>query len=280
VSSYGAPEKLNLCLQEIAGHSRTDWRVFVVHNPSEDDWRTRDVINEWAAREPSRIIPVWMPENVGYAGAVNKLFEVAETEYIAYLDRDAYVGCSGWDETLCTVLDRYHEVGMVFPNGGAYELERDGYTEVMWAPGFAFVISRLAMKDTGAFDTSLGHQDEADYCLRLRMAGYKCAAVRNVKVKHDATATNDPAAIERINRGVVAWMNKWTAYFGGKNLNYHSQNVLRWDDWPPNALYLEEWWKVKLPGLNAAPETVEVDGREYDLLRVPRYAGFYTNRII
>lgn len=278
VTSFRAPDKLVRTIEAIRQNARTDWRLFIIHNPSDGDDETRFILDQ--AAQDQRIIVHIQDENTGYAGAVNRLFELAETEYIAYLDNDAYVESTGWDEALCTILDRYHECGMVFPNGGAYEIDRDGYTEVMWSPGFAWVISRLAMVDTGAFDESLGHQDEADYCQRLRMAGYKCAAVRNVRVKHDATATNDPASIERINRGVVRWVDKWNRYFNGKNFNYHSVNVTRFDDWPPNALYLEEYWKMRMPGLNAEPETVDVEGRAYDLIRVPRYAGFYKGRVI
>ena len=112
------------------------------------------------------------------------------------------------------------------------------------------------------------------------MAGYKCAALRQVQVGHDATATNNPASIERINRGVVRWVDKHNRYFNGKNFHYHSPNVTRFEDWPPNALYLEEYFKAKLPGLNDAPEVVNIDGREYDLIRVPRFKEFYRGRII
>lgn len=278
IASYKAPDKLARTIDALKRHSVTDWRLFIIHNPADGDDETRFLIDE--AAKDLRIVPVWMERNAMYPGAVNELFNRAETEYIAYLDNDAYVESTGWDEALCSILDRFHEVGMVFPNGGAYELDRDGYTEVMWSPGFAWVINRLAMRDTGLMDETLGHQEEADYCQRVRMAGYKCAAVRNVRVKHDASATNDPAAIERINRGVVRWVDKWNRYFNGKNFNYHSVNVTRFDDWPPNALYLEEYWRAQLPNLNASPETVKVDGREYDLIRVPRYAGFYRGRVI
>jgi hypothetical protein len=112
------------------------------------------------------------------------------------------------------------------------------------------------------------------------MAGWKCAAAPEVMVAHNATATNDPESIERINRGVVNFVNKWCSYFGGKNLSYQSPNVLRWEDWPPNALYLEEYWKQRLPQLNTNPETITLDGREYDLIKVPRFKGFYRGRII
>ncbi len=128
-------------------------------------------------------------------------------------------------------------------------------------------------------DTTLGHQEEADLALRVRMAGYKCAGATSVHVMHDATATNNPASLERINRGVKAWVDKWAAYFGGKNLNYHSPNVLRWEDW--NALYFEEFWKQQpaLAGLNDNPEVITLNGQDYDLIKVPRLKGFYRGRI-
>lgn len=279
MASHKAPEKLNLAIQELVGYSVTDWRLHLIHNPSEGDEATREVIARWATQD-HRIAPLILPENVGYAGAVNHLFRVAETEYIAYLDNDAYIQTAGWDEKLCEVLDRYHEVGVVFPNGGAYPLDRPGYTEVLWSPGFCFAVSRLAMKDTGLFDETLGHQEEADWFMRLRMAGYRCAAHRGISVRHDATATSDPTATERINRGVVKWVSKWNAYFNGKNFNYHSPNVTRFEDWPPTALYLEEYWRKHLNGLNAAPERIEVDNRPMDLIKVPRWPGMYVGRYI
>jgi GT2 family glycosyltransferase len=280
ISSFGNPARLRGALQSVCSMSTTDYRCFVVHNPGgEGDEQARAIIQEYAAAN-GRIQPIWMDVNAGYAGAVNKILEHSETEYVGYMDNDAQILTPGWDATLCCYLDRFHEVGMVFPNGGAYEIQRPSYKEVMWGVGFCWVLSRLAQREAGEFDATLGHQEEADYCLRVRMAGYRCAAVREVQVQHHATGTSDPAAQERINRGVVNWVNKWTRYFGGKNLNYHSPNTIRWEDWHPNSLYLEEYWLAKLPGLNDAPEVRRMDGRDYDLIKVPRLSGFYRGRII
>lgn len=281
VASYRNPDNLGQTLASIEGTGATDWRCWIVHNPSPGDDATLKVIEQALARD-RRFVFVPMPENRGYAGAVNKLFELAETEYIAYLDNDVEILTPGWDEQLCCYLDRFHEIGMIFPNGGAYQIPRGNYSEIMWAAGFAWVINRLCMSETGKFDEYIGHQNEADYALRVRMAGWKCAAAPEVQVRHHATATNDPASIERINRGVREFVDKWCGYFCGKSFNYHSPNVLRWEDWPPNALYLEEYWKMKpeLQGLNAVPDTRTLDGREYDLIRVPRYKDFYRNRIV
>jgi GT2 family glycosyltransferase len=280
MASYGSdPSKLLAAVKSIQLHSVSDWRLFVIHNPSPGDEATREALNKLAGEE-KRIEPVWQDVNIGYAGAVNLLFAAGVTEYLAWLDNDARILTPGWDEALCSHLDRFHEIGMIFPNGGAYSIPRGNYLEVMWGVGFCWVLNRLAMSDTGQFDTALGHQDEADYALRVRMQGWKCAAVPEVGVAHDATATNDPAAIERINRGVMNWVDKWNRYFNGKNFNYHSTNVTRWEDWPPNALYLEEYYKLKLPGLNDSPEVISMDGREYDLIKVPRFKDFYRGRII
>ena len=280
IASYGAPEKLRTTLESIQRNSVTNWRCFVIDNPGAPrSSETREHLKAFGQRDP-RIVPVLLDENVGYAGAVKKLQDLAETEYIAYCDNDIRINSHGWDETLCSYLDRFHEIGMIFPNGGHFPIKRDAYDEVLWGVGFCWILNRVAMADTGYFDTELGHQEEADYCLRLRMAGYKCAAATEISVAHDASATSNPASIERINRGVIAFVNKWVQYFCGKNFNYHSPNVLRWEDWPPNALYLEEHFKALKPELNTNPVTQVIGGIRYDLIQVPRLENFYRGRII
>lgn len=278
IASYGASLKLARTLTTLRDTAHSDWRCFIIDNPGPDP-STREVIEDFARRDP-RFVPVLLEANVGYAGAVCKLLELAETDCIAYADNDVMFRTAGWDEILCSYLDRIGELGIVFPNTGAAPIDRGSYTEVQWAVGFCWILRRQCMSEVGPFDLSLGHQEEADYCLRVRMAGWKCAAAREVEVEHDATATNDEASNERITRGVINFVDKWSRYFGGKNLGYHSPKPLRWDDWPPNALYLEEYWLTRYPDLNASPDTVWDGNFEYDLIRVPRRAVYYRGRIV
>jgi GT2 family glycosyltransferase len=281
VASYRNPEKLARTLESIRTQTRGDWQCFIVHNPSSGDEGVRDVIRDTVTRYgPAKFMPVYLESNRGYAGAVNEILQRAETEYVLYCDNDIEILTPGWDEQFCGLLDRHHEVGMVFPNGGPYQIDRGNYQEVLWGVGFCWGINRLAMKDTGSFDEAIGHQNEPDYCMRLRMAGWRCAALPGVQVRHDATATNDPAQIERINRGVVQFVDKWNRYFNGKNFSYHSPNVTRWHDWPPNALYLEEWFRLQGVGTNAAPRIMAIGGEMFDMCEVPRLANFYRGRII
>lgn len=282
VASYKNPNALRQTLASVQQNSTTNWRCFILMsgNASEENQTANLVAREFAGVDNRFVLVDRLPTHESYSGAVNTLFRMAETEYIGYLDNDVVINTVGWDETLCGYLDRFHEIGMIHPNGGAAPIDRGPYTEIMWAAGFAWVINRLCMAETGEFDDSIGHQNECDYAMRVRMAGWKCAAVPQVSVSHHATATNDPAALERINRGVREFVDKWNRYFNGKAFNYHSTNVTRWEDWPPNALYMEERWKQMLPNLNAAPEVVNIEGREYDLIRVPRYRDFYRGRVI
>jgi GT2 family glycosyltransferase len=278
ICSYGKdPELLVKCLTAIKRFSVTDWRVFIIHNPSEGDRATQKFILGAASE---KIIPVMSSINHGYCGAVNKLFNEAQTEYIAYLDNDAEVLTPGWDEALCGYLDRFHEIGIVFPNWGHCAIPRGAYHEVLWAAGYCWVLNRMAQRAVGYMDTEIGHHEEVDYCTRLKLEGYKLACAPEIQVAHHEASTRNPASQERISAGVVRWMNKWTAYFGGKSLNYHSPNVLRILDWNVHALHMEDYFKAKLPGLNDHPQEVTIDGAEYDLIQVPRPKGFYRSRII
>lgn len=274
ISSYGAPELLRQTIDSVRRNSATDYRLLIVDNPKDGVYAGAPV----AGMADAHYHP--LPENRGYAGAVAMIQQLTSSEYIAYLDHDVVIQTPGWDEILCSFLDRHHEAGMVFPNGGAHPIDRGEYHEITWAPGFAWVLNRLCQSEVGLFDTALGHQEEADYCLRVRMAGWRCAALPSVRIDHLAVATNNPENMERIAAGVRKWVDKWAAHFGGRGVNYHSSNVLRWEDWGCNRLHLEEYFRLRLPDLNKDPETAVIDGVEYDLIKVPRLKGFYRGRII
>lgn len=283
VIAYGQPVKLRQCLDRIRNFSETDYRCRIVINPHPEGERhagVLEVAKQFVEYLGERFVMDILPENQGYAGGVNRIFDTAETPYVGYVDHDAYIGTPGWDRTLCAMFDQFHELALVLPNDGAYPIQREHYREVLWAPGFCFV-TKTEMARTLRFDQSLGHQEEADFAQRVRMQGWRVACNPGVTVHHDATETSNPASQARINRGVVNWVDKWNRYFIGPHVTYHSDTVSRFDDWPPNAHYLEEYYKVHgLQNLNATPEQIVVEGRTFDLIKVPRYPNMYRHRII
>ena len=154
--------------------------------------------------------------------------------------------------------------------------------EILWGVGFCWILNRQRYKEIGGFDTEIGHQEEVDFQTRIRLGGWKIVADPSVVVSHDATSTRNPDAQERINAGVVNWVNKWNKYFVGPHVTYHSPNVTRFEDW--TAHYMEEWYQLQpeLKGLNESPETIYIAalGREVDLIKVPRWQNLYRGRII
>lgn len=279
-ASYNNPSKLDRMLTCMRKNSITDWRFLVVDNNSSDPG-VKDVINKHCT-EDSRIIARFLDYNTGYVGAVNQILEWAETNNVGYLDNDAYVDTYGWDEKLSNYLEANHEVAMAFPNSGAYPIKRQRYTEILWGVGFCWILNRQRYKEIGGFDTTIGHQEEVDFQTRIRLGGWRIVADSSVVVHHDSTSTKDPASQERINQGVINWVNKWNKYFVGPSVTYHSPNVTRFEDW--SAIYLEEWYSLQpeLQGLNDNPETVYIAalGREVDLIKVPRWQYLYRGRMI
>lgn len=283
IVSYGNPEGLSKLLESIRAQTHTQYRIIVVVNPHPDSIRSAEAEEVLHAYQPMPHGPMEfhkMEENIGYAKGVNHFLHMARTPYVAYFDHDATIRTNHWNERMSNILDQYHEVGMVFPNGGSHPINRGTYLEILWGVGCAWMMRRPLVQEVGYFDTELGHHEEVDYQTRVRLAGYKIVAQPAVGLWHAARASLDPTQHERIATGVRKWVDKWCAYFGGRHLNYHSANVLRHEDWTPSALYLEEYWKSKFPGLNEHPEEVTVDGVEYDLIKVPRLKGFYRHRII
>lgn len=277
--AYGNARGIEHALQSMKATMQTDYRVLVVVNPHPNEALNTEVLQA-IGRQPDRVTIKVMEQNVGYAGGVNEILKWAEGDYIAYSDHDAAFHTPGWDERMCRLLDSKHEIGMLFPNGGAAPIPRGEYTEILWGIGCAWMLTRLAYADVGLFDTEIGHQEEVDFCTRVRLAGYLIAAIPDIRVSHAASASSNPANQERINRGVRNWVDKWARYFGGKDVNYHSPNVIRHTDWNVHALHMEKYFQQHLPGLNAAPETVVVEGTEYDLIKVPRLKGLYLGRIV
>lgn len=281
IAAYGNPDGIDRLLGSMIKTCTTDWRAVVIRNPHPDpsmDLQNRAVLDSYSADK--RIFVIEQEKNLGYVGAVNEILDTAVTEYIAYCDHDVIHHTKGWDEQFALTLDRFHEVGMVFANGGAYQISRENYHEILWGVGCCWMLPRRVSKEVGHFDAAIGHHEEVDYQTRVRLAGYKIVALPGVVVHHEGHASNDPAAQERISKGVIKWVTKWTNYFCGKRIDYFSPNVMRHEDWPPSALYLEEYFKLALPDLNKNPESVIVHGVEYDLIRVPRLKGFYRGRII
>lgn len=302
VASYGNDvAKLDRALASIRTNSVLDWRCIVMHNPSEGDIDARTYLSRMS---DSRFLPVFLPTNGGYAGAINAFFKLYNhaVEYVGYCDNDVEIQTHGWDEKMCDVMDHV-EVAQVFPGRGHYGFHNGKYNECLWSAGYCWVmkgaylrllnISDIAhvRRSSADFpmDVALGHHEEVDLMIRLRLAGFQIACCPDVDVIHHETATRANAKDHepggRIHDGVVRWMNKWNRYFCGGQLQYsmtkYDDHALRYTDWPPCALYLERMTLARFPDWNKNPRVVDVpEAGDMDVVEVLKPTGCYRGRAI
>lgn len=299
IASYRNPGKLKRTLETIHANTVQPHTVHVWHNRSDDPE------NDAALKILDGVYEHTVSNNVGYAGAVNGLLHASSAPYFLYCDNDIEVRTRGWDERLMEVLVENPEVAQVFPGAGHYGFHNGRYHECLWNAGYCWMLRRSALDElapglgletkrllqmfmdelngkdcrTHVMDTGLGHHEEVDLMIRLRLAGFQIACVPGVDVLHHETATKSSDALHqpggRIHDGVVRWMNKWNRYFCGDALKYsmteYDQRALRYTDWPPCALYLERWTLAQFPDWNK--HSRETENVEHGFREVATKAG-------
>jgi len=291
-----APDKLRVTLTSLLAKTREFKYILVIHNPTPNDQPTRDVIEEFQKASP-KVHMIEMHKNVGYVGAVNFLLENAATPLIGYCDNDVEFLTQDWDVKFREVLLN-PEVGQVFPGAGHHGFFNGKYHECLWNAGYCWMLRKetlTKLKDCdnfhnrsavpGGLDTSLGHHEEVDFMIRLRLSGFQIGCCPDVQVLHHETATRSKESEQRIHDGVVRWMNKWNRYFCGEQLKYsmtaYDPCALRYTDWHPCALYLERYTLHYFPDWNKNPKQVTFPGcGVMDAVEVIKPKGPYVGRAI
>ncbi|MEA2191319.1 MAG: hypothetical protein QOI73_1440 [Solirubrobacteraceae bacterium] len=214
VVSYDACELLLECLQSLVdalGEVEGDSEIIVVDNHSRDG-------APQAARErfPGLHI-VELPDNVGFAGAVNVGVRQTSGTWVLLLNNDATIepravgalldAASGHDDvgSLATQM-RFTRGGEI--NSAGIGVDRLGVafdrhigrppqagepdvTEVFGASAGGALMRRSMLEHIGGFDESLFmYLDDVDVAWRARMRGWRCLYVPKAIVHHHHSATS------------------------------------------------------------------------------------------
>lgn len=147
-------------------------------------------------------------KNYGYAGGYNKGLEQIKNKYVALINSD--IRCTqSWLDPIIDMMEKDESIGAVSPkirsieepskfeyagaSGGFMDylsypfcrgrifstVEKDEQQyedaqEVFWASGAAMVVRKDVFDKLEGFDSSyFAHQEEIDFCWRLKRAGYK-----------------------------------------------------------------------------------------------------------
>lgn len=182
--------------------------------------------------------------NRGFPAACNQGMRLARGQHILLLNNDTVL-TPGWLEGLLCWAERSPEIGMVGPctncasgpqviqpvayrtvdelaaHAARFRRERLGRgSEIARLVGFCLLIKRQVVERVGLLDErfGIGNFEDDDYCLRVRMAGFRLAMAGDVFIHHFGSRTfaasgNDYGALLAENR--QKFCEKWNAPAGG-----------------------------------------------------------------
>jgi GT2 family glycosyltransferase len=217
------------CVASIRRWTETPHEIVIVDNGSTDGTPA------WAREEGLRVIP--HTQNHGVPTACNRGILASLGEYVLLLHNDTLVS-PGWATRLLAHAQTDPGVGLVGPatnfatssqqipvsyqthdeylvcaaerarahRGAAAEMER--------LAGFCLLIPRHVIRMVGLLDErfGLGKLEDDDYCLRVRMAGYRILWAQDVLVHHDGHQSFGQlgdAFVEVLERNRRLFLEKW-----------------------------------------------------------------------
>lgn len=227
VITYNARTVLDRCLRSVIRHTKdTPYRLTVVDNASTDG--TSAHLNKHF-KNKFRLIQ--NKQNLGFSGGANVALGRTNHPWIALLDDDVEV-TPGWLKNLYRLADKYPDVGIVggkvvFPNNRLFCAEfrivpfqlvgwqepdrgqRDYIKEVDALPGPCWLMPRHVVKKVGRFDEQFfpSQCEDIDYCIRVRLAGYKVLYHGKVKIIHHHLYRVGSPEKPRVND--LKFLKKW-----------------------------------------------------------------------
>jgi len=211
IANWNGAALLPTCLEALAAQTYTDFKILVIDNGSQD--ASIDTLQEnWP-----HIQLIRLPENRGFAAANNLGARLADTEWIAFLNNDAYPE-PGWLAALLAATQQFTECAvfasrilLVDPpelldsTGDVYHISGNawhrGYRtpaqqfappagNVFTACAAAALYRRVDFLASGGFDEDyFAYMEDIDLGFRLRLSGSPTSYVPKAVVRHVGSAT-------------------------------------------------------------------------------------------
>lgn len=214
VPVHDAFEMLVACLRRVAAHTDVAWHLILIDDASTDA-RVRPFLRAWADEHRGRVTLLELEQNLGFVGAVNRGFAVAEGHagHVVLLNSDAMVPAD-WASRLIAPFDRDPRIASVTPmsnnaeifsvpficeavplSAGMVDRIDDIAQSLNWpdplpaAPtsvGFCMAINARWFGRVPRFDTAFGrgYGEEVDWCQKTRLAGGRHVGLPTLFVEH------------------------------------------------------------------------------------------------
>jgi GT2 family glycosyltransferase len=222
IVNHNTRQLLRDCLQSLQrGNDEIDFETIVVDNGSSDG------SPEMVAEKFPNVILIRNERNEGFAKPNNQGLRIARGRYLTLLNSDTIVQPHAL-ETMVRFMDEHPEVGacgprLLYPDGrlqpscrsfpslwrhfcdmtgletffpqsifGNFEtrFQYDRDEEVDQPMGAALLVRREAYQEVGSLDERLNiYYNDADWCLRIKQAGWKIRFVRDAEIIHHGSMT-------------------------------------------------------------------------------------------
>ncbi len=202
IAAYNALEYSKTCLQAIQDYTPTGYKLILINNGSTDGTK------EYFDRIPGARV-IHNEENRGFAGGYNQGMKAASTRYMVLLNNDCIVS-HNWLSNMLACAESEPGIGIVGPRANRVparqrleqEFEDLGELHVFtatfnrpdssrWFPvsslsAFCYLLKREVVEKIGFFDEAFGPgtNEDRDYCMRARLAGFKLFCAGDVFIHH------------------------------------------------------------------------------------------------
>jgi GT2 family glycosyltransferase len=205
IATYNARESLKRCLNSILRYTDPSaYELIIVDDHSTDG--TGTYLRQFQKKFRGKLNIIFNRSNLGTSRTANIALRNTTGEYIVLLDDDTEV-TAGWLEGLYSQIKNRANVGLVgakivYPDGkihsagfwpssltsiGKSELDqgqRDYVRECEVLARTCWMLRRELLETVGYFEEKFSSLEDADYCLRIRLGGYKIIYNGKVRIIH------------------------------------------------------------------------------------------------
>lgn len=240
--TYNRLDHLKSTLNGIVRYCKKPFELIIVDDYSSKESGVREYIEKFyiTFKDSFHIVIHFNDKNEGAAWSQCKSFELAnnKSDCLIHLEADIIINYEGWNQEFENFLNIYPEVGLVNPkfSGRGDHIDNGKYKYFTWALGGVWAIRRDVFEKINSWDQDLSHQIESDYCLRIRMEGWRVADIDKFAMNHLGEGDNSETLKRQalINIGVYNFIKKWNQRFLGNAFDYDGVFSMNWDDFPPN----------------------------------------------
>lgn len=226
--TWNRRDLLEPCVQRLLEHTQLPSRLIIVDHGSTDPDALAFL--ETVRGTPAvDVMVIRLEQQRSIAAALNAGLARTEASWICLLNNDILV-TAGWLEELIRVAEANPQLGLVNPMSNHFNVDprrgesidaiaerlqqhRGQWLEASGCVGFCMLIPRRVFERVGYWDEAFApmYFEDADYCLRVRQAGFDCGIAEGAYVyhHHNATIRHDPLREERFRTNKGRFDRKW-----------------------------------------------------------------------